>query len=134
MEQNKEWMYLAGQIRKSNRTLIVICSIICIFALITSACCVMLFAKVYHMLPQMNSVFSQLETILTNLEQTSEQLATVDFQSMVQDVDALVVTGQQSLEQTMEKLNTIDFDALNQAIGDLSKVIEPLAAFFKVFS
>jgi len=41
--------------------------------------------------------------------------------------DNLVATGQTSLEQTMEKLNSIDFKTLNQAIADLSKVIEPLA-------
>ena len=134
MEQNKEWMEILKQIRRNNRTQTVLNGLLCAFALIACVCCVLLFVKVYGMLPQLNAVFGQMETILTNLEQTSQQLAAVDFQSMVQDVDALVITGQQSLEQTMEKLNTIDFDALNQAIGDLSDVIEPLAAFFKVFS
>ena len=134
MEQNKEWMDMLKQIRRNNRTQTVLSGLICVFALIACVCCVLLFVKVYGMLPQMNTVFPQLETILTNLEQTSEQLAAVDFQSMVRDVDTLVITGQQSLEETMEKLNTVDFDALNQAIGDLSKVVEPLAAFFKAFS
>ena len=134
MEQNREWIELLRQIHKSNRTQTIVSSILCVFALIASICCVMLFAKVYDMLPQLNTVITQMETVLTNLEQTSRQLAVVDFQTMVQDVDALVATGQQSLEQTMEKLNDIDFEALNQAIADLAKVIEPLAklsSFFK---
>ena len=133
MEENKEFMELLRQIRRSNRTQSVICSIICIFALMVSVCCVMLFVKVYDLLPQLNVVFAQLETILANLEQTSEQLMAVDFQAMVENVDALVVTGQHSLEQTMEKLDAIDFNTLNQAINDLSEVVEPLAAFFKAF-
>ena len=133
MEENREWMEMLKQIRRNNRTQTIVCTLICVFALIVSVCCVMLFVKVYAMLPQLNDVFTQMETIMANLEQTSQQLGTVDFQGMIQDVDTLVVTGQESLEQTMEKLNTIDFDALNQAIGDLSEVVEPLAKFFKVF-
>ena len=134
MEENRELIDLLRKIHKSNRTQTVVCSILCVFALIACVCCVMLFVKVYDMLPQMNVVFAQLETVLANLEQVSGQLAAVDFQSMVQDVDALVITGQQSLEQTMEKLNGIDFNALNEAIGDLAAVVEPLAKFFKVFN
>ena len=133
MEENRELMELLRQIRRSNRIQTIVCSVICVFALIASLFCVILFVKVYDMLPQLNGVFAQMETVLTNLEETTRQLAKVDLQTMVQDVDALVVTGQQSLEQTMEKLNTVDFDALNKAIGDLAKVVEPLAKFFKAF-
>ena len=133
MEENRELMDLLRQIRRSNRIQTIVSTVLCAFALIACVCCVMLFVKIYDMIPQLSVVFEQLESILANLEQTSQQLATVDFQAMVQDVDALVATGQQSLEQTMDKLNTIDFDALNQAIGDLENVVEPLAKFFKVF-
>ena len=133
MEENRELMDLLRQIRRSNRIQTIVSTVLCAFALIACVCCVMLFLKIYDMIPQLSVVFEQLESILANLEQTSQQLATVDFQAMVQDVDALVATGQQSLEQTMDKLNTIDFDALNQAIGDLENVVEPLAKFFKVF-
>ena len=133
MEENRELMELLRQIRRSNRIQTIVCSVICVFALIASLFCVILSVKVYDMLPQLNGVFAQMETVLTNLEETTRQLAKVDLQTMVQDVDALVVTGQQSLEQTMEKLDAIDFKALNKAIGDLSAVVEPLAKFFKVF-
>ena len=133
MEENRELMDLLRKIHKSNRMQTVVCSILCVLALIACVCCVMLFVRIYDMIPQLSVVFEQLESILANLEQTSQQLAAVDFQAMVRDVDALVATGQQSLEQTMDKLNTIDFDALNQAIGDLENVVEPLAKFFKVF-
>ena len=133
MEENRELMDLLRQIRRSNRIQTIVSTVLCAFALIACVCCVMLFVKIYDMIPQLSVVFEQLESILANLEQTSLQLAAVDFQAMIQDVDALVATGQQSLEQTMDKLNTIDFDALNQAIGDLENVVEPLAKFFKVF-
>ena len=52
---------------------------------------------------------------------------------MVANVDTLVVSGQQSLEQSMDKLNSIDFDTLNQAIQDLSNVIQPLARLSGMF-
>ena len=133
MEQNKELMDLLRQIRKSNRIQTTVCCMLCGFALIVSVICVVLFAKIYDMLPRLNEVFDQMETVLVNLEQATEQFAVVDFQAMVEDGDALVATGQESLEQTMEKLNTIDFKTLNQAIKDLAKVIEPLVKVAKVF-
>jgi hypothetical protein len=52
---------------------------------------------------------------------------------MVNDVDSLVATAQESLEQTMQNLNTIDFQTLNKAIEDLSKVVEPMSKLMKVF-
>ena len=129
MEQNKELMDLLRQIQKTNRIRTIVCCVLCGLTLTVSVFCAMLFAKAYNMLPQLSSVFEQMETVLTNLEQATEQFTVVDFQAMVEDVDALVVTGQ----QTMEKLNTIDFETLNQAINDLAEVVDPLAKVAKVF-
>ena len=134
MEENRELMDLLRQIQKTNRNQTIVCSVICVFALIASVFCVMLVMKIYEMLPQLNGVFAQLETVLTNLKETSQQLASVDLQTMVQDVDALVVTGQESLEQTMEKLNTLDFTTMNKAIKDLAAVVDPLAKLVNRFN
>lgn len=133
MEENREMTELLRQIQKSNRQLVRTNRLLCVFALVTALCCIVMFMTVYHMLPQLTAVVTRMDTVLSNLEQTTEQLASVDLQTMVRDVDTLVVTGQQSLEQTMDKLNTIDFETLNQAIGDLADVIEPLAKFFNTF-
>jgi hypothetical protein len=53
--------------------------------------------------------------------------------ALVSNVDGLVAISQEGVEQAMEKLNGIDFEALNQAIQDLSDVIEPIANFFNTF-
>ena len=74
-----------------------------------------------------------METVLTNLEVVTEQLAGMDLGEMVRNVDDLVVTSQVGVEETMAKLNSIDFDELNRAIGNLSDVVEPMAKFFNVF-
>lgn len=133
MEENREMMELLRRIEKANRRQALSGWIMCVVAVVTALCCVMLFMTVVDLLPQINTVIAQTETVLSNLEQTTEQFSAMDLQGMVADVDTLVLTGQDSLEQTMEKLNTIDFEALNQAIEDLSDVIEPLARFFKAF-
>ena len=133
MEENKELMELLRQIHKSNRQQVRANRLLCVFALVSLICCVVLFVTVYNMLPQLTAVVTRMDTVLGNLEQTTEQLAAMDLETMVRDVDALVVTGQESLEQTMDKLNTIDFETLNRAIEDLADVIEPLAKFFNTF-
>ena len=133
MEENRELMDLLRQIHKSNRQQVRTSRLLCFFALVSAVCCIVLLVNIDLMLPQLTDVVTRMDTVLGNLEQTTEQLAAMDLQTMISDVDSLVVTGQESLEQTMEKLNTIDFDTLNKAINDLADVIEPLARFFNSF-
>ena len=127
MEENKEMLELLRKIEKSSRAQARTGTLVCIFALIAAVSCVAALMLVLDFLPQIHAVLEQMQTVLGNLEQTTAQLASMDLQSMVSNVDALVATGQEGLEQTMEKLNSIDLDTLNKAIGDLAKVVEPLA-------
>lgn len=133
MEENKEILELLKQIEKSNRQQVRTNRLLCLFAIVTAICCIVTFVTLFNTLPQVNSVIAQMQTVLGNLETTTEQLAAVDLQGMVSDVDELVVSAQLSLEQVMEKMDTIDFEALNQAIKDLAEVIEPMAKFVKMF-
>lgn len=140
MEENKEMLELLKKIEKNSRAQAWTNKLMCAFALVAAVSCVAVLVTVSRILPQLeeflpqlqeilpqiNTVLAQLQTVLGNLEQTTNQLAEVDLQSMVTNVDTLVTTGQESLKLTMEKLNSIDFQTLNQAIADLSKVIEPL--------
>ena len=100
---------------------------------IAALCCGCTVALVYNVLPQINSVVSQIQIVLGNLETATAQLSVMDFTGMVNDVDSLVATAQESLEQTMQNLNTIDFQTLNKAIEDLSKVVEPMSKLMNVF-
>lgn len=133
MEENKEVLELLRKIEESGRRQVRIGWVLCLCVVLCVVCCGAMAALVWEVIPQVDGVIGQLQTVLGNLETTTEQLASIDFAGMVEDVDALVVTGQQSLEQTMEKLNTIDFNALNRAIEDLQKVVEPLSKVMKVF-
>lgn len=133
MEENKELLQLLEQIEKNGRKQVRIGRIQSLLMLVAVVCCAGAVVLVLHFLPQIAAVVDQMEVVLGNLERTTGELAALDLQSMVKDVDTLVVTGQESLEQTMAKLNTLDFEALNQAIQDLGKVVEPLAKLFKAF-
>ena len=113
---------------------------VCIFALIAAVCCGCTFGLVYNVLPeitgilpQIGTVVSQMQSVLGDLEQATSQLSIVDFTGMVENVETLVTTAQDSLEQTMGKLNAIDFETLNKAIEDLAKVVEPLSKLMNVF-
>lgn len=140
MEENKEILELLKQIEKSNRQQARSGKWMCLFAMITALCCVVMFVLIFQILPQINTILPQINTVVTqmqnvlgNLEEATGQLVAMDLESMIADVDTLVITGQQSLEQTMEKLNTIDFETLNQAIKDLAAVVEPLNKLISVF-
>lgn len=140
MEENKEMLELLRKIERSNRIQTYSGYVRCALMLVCAVCMAALVVMVCRMLPQINEILgqaklamTQIQTVLTNLEQTTNQLAQVDLESMVSNVDALVVTGQQSLQESMVKLNGIDFEALNKAIEDLAAVIEPLANMTRVF-
>lgn len=139
MEENKEMLELLRKIERQNRMQLYAGYARTALMLVCAVSLAALVVMVYRMLPQINGILGQARqaltqtgTVLGYLEQTSSQLAQVDYAGMVSGVDSLVSTGQQSLEATMEKLNSVDFEALNQAIKDLAAVIEPLARMSKL--
>lgn len=133
MEANQEMLELLRKIEKSNRQKNVTNVLLCMFMLAAAVSCIAICVMVWQLMPQVNVLLGQLETVLADLEQTARKLAALDLESMVSNMDSLAVYAQDSLHQTMEKLDTIDFETLNQAIEDLAQVIEPVAKFFGMF-
>lgn len=133
MEDKKDLQELLERLDQSNRQQAKYARWQCIFSVAAAVCCVGLFVLVYHLMPEVRSLTNQMETVLTNLELVTDQLAGMDLGSMVRNVDDLVVTTQEGVEQTMNRLNSIDFETLNQAIKNLSDVVQPLAKFFNTF-
>ena len=134
MDQNQEMLELLRKIEKSGRQKNVTNILLCLFMLAAAVSCVTLCVMVCRLLPQVNALLGQMETVMADLEQTVRRLSALDLESMVANANSLAVAAQESLQQTMEKLNTVDFETLNKAIEDLSKVIEPLAKFFGMFN
>ena len=134
MDQNQEMLELLRKIERSGRQKNVTNLLLCLFMLAAAVSCVTLCVMVCRLLPQVNDLLGQMETVMTDLERTVRRLSALDLESMVANANSLAVVAQESLQQTMEKLNTVDFETLNKAIEDLSKVIEPLAKFFGMFN
>ena len=133
MEENKELLELLQKIEKANRQQVKLTRFVCLFALTAALGCICTVALVCHVLPQINTIISQMQIVLGNLEEATAQLSVIDFSGMISDVDVLVTSAQDSLNQTMNKLNTIDFNTLNKAIDDLAKVVEPMSRLMNVF-
>ena len=140
MEEKNELLELMKKMEESNRKQLLYARIQCAAAVVALVCFAGIFFLIRDLLPQVSAIMAdipglvtQLERVLANLEVVTGDLATVDFETMVTGINALVSTGQVSLEETVAKLNAIDFESLNTAIKNLSAVVEPLASFFKVF-
>ena len=133
MEEKQELQELLKRLDESNRQQAKYARWQCILSVAAAVCCVGLFVLVWQLMPQVQALTGQMETVLTNLEIVTEQLAGMDLGEMVRNVDELVVTSRAGVEETMSKLNSIDFAELNRAIGNLSDVVEPMAKFFNVF-
>ncbi len=147
MEENQKLTELLGEIKKSNDKQVLYARMHCIFSIVAALCCIIVLIAGLKILPALRTAVTQAEIVLTNLEDVTTELSQTDLGSMVdnvdglvrnvdgliQDVGELVNTSQDGVEETIEKLNTINFETLNNAIEDLSKVIEPLAKFFSAF-
>lgn len=140
MENDQKLLELLENMEKANRRQVAYARLQFIFSVVAALCCIVLLLAGMKVLPQLQKAVSQAETVLTNLETVTTELAESDLSGMVENMDALVNnvdglvgTSQAGVEQTMEKINAIDFEALNDAIKDLSDVIEPIAKFFNTF-
>lgn len=133
MDQNQEMLELLRRIEKSNRQKAVTNVLVCLFMLAAAVSCIAICMMLGQLIPRINQIIGQMQGVLAGLQQTGDQLAQMDLETMASNVDSLAVYAQQSLQQTMEKLNTIDFETLNRAIADLAQVIEPLAKFVAKF-
>lgn len=133
MEDNKKMLELMEKIEKNSRRQLRTSWILCACAIVAMVCCAGMLLTALRFMPQVHDLMSQMQTVLGNLEKTTDQLASVDLKSMVSSVDALVTTGQESLKQTMDKLNQLDFETLNTAIEALGKVVEKLQKVVSIF-
>jgi hypothetical protein len=133
MEMNHEMQALMEKIEKSNRQQVNFARIQCIFSVVAAVCCLLLLLTVAKIVPdirelsgEISGIAAQAETVLTNLETVSDELAAADLEGLVTDVDSLVASS-------LEKISAIDIETLNKAIKDLAEVIEPLAKVASIF-
>lgn len=140
MENDQRMLELLERMEKSNRKQVWYARLQFIFTVVAAICCAVLLLTGIRVLPALQKTAEQAETVLSNLESVTTELAQLDLSDMVHNmdtlvnnVDGLVSTSQAGVEDAMKKINGIDFDALNAAIKDLSDVIEPIANFFNKF-
>ncbi len=85
------------------------------------------------LLPKVNATFEDLNTVMKNVQTITEDLAEVDVEGMMGNIDDLVVESSDSLTQAMKKINALDIEKLNDAINNLNDAIEPMARFANMF-
>lgn len=140
MEIDQKFLELLERIESSNRKQTRYARLQFILSFTAAGACLVLIFAGMKILPQLRQIIMQTETVLTNLETVTTELASADLPGMVSEIDVLVgnvdelvSTSQTGVEQAIAKINAISFDQLNEAIKDLSDVIEPIAKFFKSF-
>lgn len=111
--------YFRKQYRMSQITAV---SSVIILALVIAAC--------MTVIPRINALFTNMETVLENVQVVSDELAGANLDQMITNVDQLVTTSQTSVDAALQKINDIDIVTLNKAIRDLSSIIRPIAKIF----
>lgn len=134
MENNQNMQTILAQLEKSNRTQARYARLQFLFTIAAAAFCLILLIlvsgalpKVAELVDEVNTLAAQAETVLTNLDAVTGELASADLAGMVSNVDELAVSSQNGMKQALDKISAIDIEALNEAIQDLSSVVGPLA-------
>ncbi len=140
MEMNEQMQTYLEKLEKSNKQQALYARLQCLFSIAAAVCCLLLLLTVAKIVPdikalsnEISGIAVQAESVLTNLETVTQELAAADLAGVVTDVDTLVNTSQQGMEGALEKLNALDIETLNQAIQDLADVVKPLANMVNFF-
>lgn len=86
--------------------------------------------EVQTMVANVNGLIDDASIALDDLKEVTAELAAVDIEGMLSDVDTLVTESTDGMRTAIERLQLIDFSALNKAIADLNSVVGPLAKLF----
>lgn len=78
----------------------------------------------------LGSTFNKVNRTIEHIETVTADLARADWTGMVENINTLVESSQESLGQATAKIDSIDIETLNQSIQDLSTVIGPIARLF----
>ena len=140
MENEQRLQEILERIEQSTRKQTRYARLQFILSIVATVAVVAFLLVLVRIVPQLQEIVSLAETVLSNLEYLTTELAKADLTGMVENidtlvgnVDGLVSVSQTGIEDAIQKINGIDFDALNDAIQDLSNVVEPVAKFFKTF-
>lgn len=126
----EEMEYIRKQSRRMNIISIISLSIVTILTLIIITIIPKLMSFVNstnEIVKEANIVLDDAKEAVANLNKVSEELATVEFDDLFEEVDNLVENSQKSIDETMKEIKKIDFDGLNNAIKSLEAIVAPLS-------
>ncbi len=89
-------------------------------------------AAVLFLLPNIISTLNTAKATLTHMND-----AITEMEEALESVSVLAEEGELAMDgmnSALEKVNEFDIETLNEAIQDLSDVVEPMANFFGKFS
>ncbi|HKM22234.1 MAG TPA: hypothetical protein VJZ01_09350 [Lachnospiraceae bacterium] len=125
-DNEKQMKYVRTQLRLTQLSTVVLIAVI-IFLLIGVSSYI---PKVNALIDDSSAIMKQASGVLTNLDSVTAELAEADITGMLDDVDSLVVSSEESMADALQKIEDIDIDTLNSAIKDLESVVKPLAKLF----
>ena len=125
-DNEKQMKYVRTQLRLTQLSTVVLIAVI-VFLLIGVSSYI---PKVNALIDDSSAIMKQASGVLTNLDSVTAELADADITGMLDDVDSLVVSREESMADALKKIEDIDIDTLNSAIKDLESVVKPLAKLF----
>ena len=134
MNQQNELQSILERMEKYSRKQLLHARLQTVFSIVCALFCGILLLKLLQFIPQLESLVSQAEVLLRDLDTVTKELSKLDLSQMVENINDLVVTSQSGVEDALTKINDIDFSALNQAVKDPSDVVKPLADLIKRLS
>ena len=81
-------------------------------------------------LPRLKTMFTSIDTVMSDMETITNELAKANLGQMIDGIDQLVSTSEYSIKQASDRLNALDIDSLNKSLQSLHDIVEPLSKLF----
>lgn len=82
---------------------------------------------------QLSGTFDEIDKVAVSLGVVSEQLQSIDWISLEQNINDTALTAQKSMNEAARTIEAIDIASLNQAISDLQAAVEPFVKITEPF-
>lgn len=128
MEENEKLVEMMEEIKKQNSKTLFYQRVEAILLLIFIIAVAIITPSLIKTLDIAQETLGNTNEVVLHADDAISQL-----EDTVTSVQELVSDSGEGMEDALDKMNSIDIDTLNNAIGDLSEVVKPLADFFGKF-
>ena len=109
MDQQNELQKILERLESNSRKQLLHARLQTLFTVICAVCVGILVLKILQFIPQLESMVSQAEILIRDLDTVTRELGKLNLTQMVENINDLVTTSQSGLEEALNRMTEYVF-------------------------